>query len=106
MPRDSPRTNRTAPATDQTNLVTIIGQGIPSSYEITVDGEIEPLSEGHELDRVTVSGAAAEGSIDVGVQRFRFSGELTAVTFVGRGSRDSPGSPYVPRISIDYNVVE
>lgn len=107
MSSDTPRSNRTEPSTDtddRPNVITVVGMGIPSSYEITVDGTIEPAPDHPERSRATVSGSAVEGSVDVGIARFRFSGDLTSVNFVGRGDRYEPGSPYVPRVSVDYNV--
>lgn len=106
MSSDTPQPNRTDPSTGLTNVVTIVGQGIPSSYEITVEGDIEAAPDRAGVSSATVSGSSAEGTIDVGVERFHFSGELMAISFVGRSERYEPGSPYVPRVSIDYNVRE
>lgn len=100
-PARSTRPDRSENRAPLTNVVTVVGQGVASSYEITVDGEIEG-SAGEET--ATVSGTAAEGVVDVGVDRFRFAGDLATVTFVGREGPVEPGSPYVPRVSVEYNV--
>jgi len=47
MARDTPVQNRTTNAANDTqlpNLVTIVGRGVPSNYEIAVDGDLEMLS--------------------------------------------------------------
>jgi len=58
-----------------TNSITIIGRGVPSNYEISVDGAIEMINADPDRKAVIVSEQTAEGAIDTGVDRFRFSGE-------------------------------
>ncbi|WP_306059843.1 hypothetical protein [Natronococcus wangiae] len=58
------------------HLVTVVGHGVPSNFEITVNGEIE-LADDDPVDQTTVvSSHAVEGTIATGVTQFRFSGEL------------------------------
>jgi len=57
------------------NRLTIVGTGTPSTFEFSVDGELETdpnVSEGGEV----VSGSSAEGTVDDGVMGFRFDGEI------------------------------
>ena len=101
MARDTPVCE---PTDSLANLVTIVGRGVPSNYEITVDGKIEmettdPVSEG-----TIVSGAVAEGSIDVGVHRFRFSGRTATVDVVDWNGVEAPDSPNTPTVHVDYDV--
>ena len=98
------------PSTDPTrtdplpNLLTIVGRGVPSRYEITVSGELEMLSEDPIAEGTVVSGKMAEGSIDVGVQRFRFSGCMADVHLVDWNGVPAPESPSTPTVHIDYGV--
>lgn len=89
------------------NEVTIVGHGAPSSFELTVDGRIERDAADDDAaggtDATVVSGAAVEGTIDTGTIRFRFDGELTAVTFVDRAITGRlPGA--VPNVHVDYGA--
>lgn len=107
MARDTPvqHADGTDDETTLPHLVTILGQGLPASFEVTVDGEIEMVG-GDPADEATiVSGTAAEGSIDVGVQRFRFSGSMANVTFVNEDG-ELPPKPLTPEVHVDYNVRE
>lgn len=86
------------------NALTIVGHGSPTSFEITVDGEIEPL-EGDLPDATTVSGSTVEGTIESGTLRFRFTGDLADVTFVDRRITGlDPGE--VPNVHVDYATSE
>lgn len=90
------------------NEVTIVGHGAPSSFELTVDGRIEYDADADDAanggtDATVVSGSAVEGTIDTGTIRFRFDGELTAVTFVDRSiTGRTPGD--VPNVHVDYGA--
>lgn len=87
------------------NAVTIIGRGSPSSFELTVDGEIELLEGDADAIPAVVSGSSAEGAIESGTIRFRFTGDLTDVTFVDRGvTGQSPAT--VPNVHVDYPAPE
>ncbi|UHQ98679.1 hypothetical protein HYG81_22165 (plasmid) [Natrinema zhouii] len=87
-----------------TNIVTVIGRGVPSNYEISVDGDIEPV-EADSLEKTTVvSEHAVEGTIETGVQRFRFSGELANVHVLDWNGTAAAESPSTPEVHIDYNV--
>lgn len=87
-----------------TNIVTVIGRGVPSNYEISVDGDIEPV-EADSLEKPTVvSEHAVEGTIETGVQRFRFSGELANVHVLDWNGTAASESPSTPEVHIDYGV--
>ncbi|WP_276257007.1 right-handed parallel beta-helix repeat-containing protein [Halomontanus rarus] len=59
----------------------VIGQGTPSSFEITVDGTIEYDGDDADDDVTVVSGTTVESSVSDDTQVFRFSGALTDITF-------------------------
>ncbi|ELZ16107.1 hypothetical protein C477_16475 [Haloterrigena salina JCM 13891] len=84
--------------------MTIVGRGVPSSFEITVDGEIEMDAADPVEEATVVSGSVAEGTIDVGVQRFRFDGQVTNVHVVDWNGNAVPESSSVPDVHVDYGV--
>ncbi|WP_137291563.1 hypothetical protein [Natronorubrum halophilum] len=87
------------------NTLTIIGHDSPSSFELTVDGEIELLDEDCIENTTVVSGSTVEGTIETGTVRFQFSGDLTDVTFVDRELTGlSPAA--VPNVHVDYAAPE
>ncbi len=88
------------------NLVTIIGRGVPSNYEISVDGEIEMPDAEPADEGVIVSGGTAEGAIETGVQRFRFSGQMANVQLVDWNGTPAPESASTPGVHIAYDVPE
>lgn len=88
------------------NQVTIVGRGVPASYEISVDGEIAMLDTDHHETATIVSGGTAEGAIDVGVDRFRFSGQLTNVHLVDWNGIEGPDSPCTPAVSVEYSSAD
>ncbi len=107
MARDTPVRDPTQPAqqaTDLPNLVTIVGRGVPSSFELTVDGDLEMVDENPAATATTISGGVAEGSIDVGVRRFRFSGQMANVQVVDWNGNTAPESSSVPAVHVDYGV--
>ncbi|SFT00865.1 hypothetical protein [Halostagnicola kamekurae] len=86
------------------NLVTIVGRGVPANYEISVDGTIEMI-DGNPLEEATVvSSQTAEGAIETGVRRFRFSGQMANVRLVDWNGVPAPESPHTPRVHVDYGV--
>jgi len=87
-----------------TNSITIIGRGVPSNYEISVDGAIEMINADPDRKAVIVSEQTAEGAIDTGVDRFRFSGEMANVHLVDWNGTPAPASPSTPEVHIDYSV--
>jgi len=87
-----------------TNSITIIGRGVPSNYEISVAGTIEMVSTDSLEEAVIVSEQTAEGSIETGVQRFRFSGEMANVHVVDWNGVPAPESPSTPEVHVDYGV--
>ncbi|UHQ98319.1 hypothetical protein HYG81_19810 (plasmid) [Natrinema zhouii] len=90
--------------TTMTNTVTVIGRGVPSNYEISVDGDIEPV-EADSFEKTTVvSEHAVEGTIETGVHRFQFSGELANVHVLDWNGTPASESPSTPEVHIDYGV--
>ena len=86
------------------NLVTIVGRGVPSNYEITVNGDIE-LVGSNPLEKATVvTDRSAEGAVDTGVIRFRFSGQMASVHLTDWNGVPAPESPSTPNVHIDYSV--
>lgn len=105
MARDVPVRSQQAQTDDPLpNLLTIVGRGVPSKYEIAVDGELEMVDGDPASEAVVVSKQVAEGAIDVGVQRFRFSGEMANVRLVDWNGVPAPESPSTPNVHVDYNV--
>lgn len=88
------------------NIVTIIGRGVPSNFEITVSGEIKMVAGNPVEEATVVSNGVAEGSIDVGVQRFRFSGECANMRVIDWNGVPAPESASTPTIHVDYAVPE
>lgn len=87
------------------NTLTIIGRGAPSSFEITVDGDVELLEEERATETSIVSGSTVEGTIETGTLRYRFTGDLADVTFVDRRITGvSPGA--APNVHVDYAAPE
>ncbi|MDQ2052040.1 hypothetical protein RBH26_16305 [Natronolimnohabitans sp. A-GB9] len=103
MARDTP-VQQGAETEQLPNCVTIVGRGVPSSFEITVDGEIEMDADDPVAEGTVVSGSVAEGSIEVGVQRFRFDGQVTNVRVVDWNGNTVPESASVPDVHVDYGV--
>ncbi len=95
-----------SPETDDAlpNLVTIVGRGVPSNYELTVDGSLELVDADPHAEATIVTDHAAEGAIDTGVTRFRFSGQLATIQLVDWNGVPAPESPSTPTVHIDYDV--
>lgn len=94
--------------TDETlpNLITVVGNGVPTNYEITVNGEIELVGAVPLEEATVVTDHSAEGAIDTGVLRFRFSGEMANVHLVDWNGVTSPESPGTPDVHINYGSTE
>ena len=94
------------PETDETlpNLVTIVGRGVPSNYEITVEGSIELVGADPLAEATVVTEHTAEGAVDTGITRFRFSGQMANIRLVDWNGVPAPESPSTPNVHIDYNV--
>ena len=86
------------------HLVTIVGRGVPSNYEITVDGDIELVGADPLEETTVVTDHSAEGTVDTGVMRFRFSGELANIHMVDWNGVAAPDSPSTPEVHVDYGV--
>ncbi|WP_435551814.1 hypothetical protein [Natrinema sp. CGMCC1.2065] len=108
MARDTPVQNSTAADATQTlpNLVTIVGRGVPSNFEISVDGDLEMLADDPVAEGTVVSGGVAEGAIDVGVQRFRFSGQMANVRLVDWNGNEAADSASVPTVHVEYGSTQ
>ncbi|EMA59349.1 hypothetical protein [Halorubrum lipolyticum] len=63
-------------------LIRIRGSGAPSTYEVTVDGELV-ADEGTSRIAGHVSGSTAEGAVAGDERGYRFRGELRDVTVDG-----------------------
>lgn len=87
-----------------TNRITIVGRGVPSSYEITVDGDIELVGADPLEEATVVTSHSAEGAVETDVMRFRFSGEMANVHLVDWNGTPAPESPSTPVVHIDYGV--
>ncbi|MDS0478556.1 hypothetical protein [Natrinema sp. 1APR25-10V2] len=94
---------RSAASADGRNTLTIIGQGTPSSFELTVDGEIELADESATADVTVLSGTTVEGTVESETVAFRFSGDLTDVTFVDRGITGLEPAT-TPNVHVDYGA--
>ncbi len=86
------------------HLVTIVGRGVPSNYEITVDGDIELVGANPLEEATVVTDNAVEGAVDTGVMRFRFSGQMANVHMIDWNGVPAPESPSTPKVHIDYGV--
>lgn len=86
------------------HLITITGRGVPSNYEITVDGEIELVGADPLEEATVVTDHSAEGAIETGIMRFRFSGQMANVHVVDWNGISAPESPNTPNVHIDYSV--
>ncbi|PCR90948.1 hypothetical protein [Natrinema ejinorense] len=87
------------------NTLTIIGQGTPSSFEVTVEDDIELVDAAQAADVTVVSGTTIEGTIGTGTVEFRFAGDLTDVTFVDRGITGLAPTT-TPNVHVDYDGPE
>ncbi|UHQ95326.1 right-handed parallel beta-helix repeat-containing protein [Haloterrigena alkaliphila] len=68
---------------EQPHVLTLVGNGSDASYEISVDGTIDTVAgDDSEQFATARSESTVEGSIQTGVQRFRFSGVVSDVTFL------------------------
>ncbi|WP_410767662.1 hypothetical protein [Haloferax sp. DFSO60] len=61
---------------DEHTLV-VAGTGTPSTFEVTVDGQITPLSSNGALSTVGALGPAAEGAVVKESRSYRFAGDIT-----------------------------
>lgn len=102
MARDTPVQNQPGAENDMPNLVTVVGHGLASSYEITVDGKIAMIDAGDHEGAALISGGAAEGTIDAGVQRFQFSGQMANVQLLDSTGEEVTTSQSTPTVNIEY----
>ncbi|QSW99420.2 hypothetical protein [Haloterrigena alkaliphila] len=87
---------------DLPHILTIVGNGSESSYEVAVDGTIDTMvGDASEAEANLLSDSVASGSIETGVHRFRFSGELADFTFISGGTQVYVGDQRID--PDDYN---
>ena len=86
------------------NRITVVGRGVPSNFEFAVAGDIEMMSEDPVEETTVVTKNAVEGSIEVGIQRFRFSGELANIHVTDWNGMEGGESPSTPTIHVDYGT--
>ncbi|WP_049923865.1 hypothetical protein [Halopiger djelfimassiliensis] len=86
------------------NLVTIVGRGVPSNYELTVDGELELVGADPLEEATVVTDHSAEGAVETGVMQFRFSGRTANVHVLDWNGVPASDSPNTPEVHIDYGV--
>lgn len=66
------------------HVLEVEGRGVPTNFEITVDGSIElDSADDPEEEATTISGSTVASSVTDSSLRFRFSGVVTDVTFDG-----------------------
>ncbi len=105
MARDTSDTDSGTPVDQQLpHLVTIVGRGVPSNFELAVDGDLKLIGADPLEEAIIASESVAEGTIDVGVYRFRFSGELVNIHVVDWNGVDAATSPSTPAVHVDYGV--
>ncbi|WP_076144434.1 right-handed parallel beta-helix repeat-containing protein [Natrinema saccharevitans] len=66
---------------ERPHVLTLVGNGSAANYEISVDGTIDAAVGDDAAASATISENTVDGSIDRGVQRFRFSGTVSDITF-------------------------
>jgi hypothetical protein len=78
--------------------ITVVGCGVPRSFELTVDGSIVAV----DSDAAGVgSNHATERTLASGTARFRFSGEMVNTHFLDEdATQDSPSS--TPTVHVEY----
>lgn len=86
------------------NRITVVGRGVPSNFEFSVAGVIEMIAEDPVEEATIVTENTVEGSIEVGVQQFRFSGELANIHVVDWNGVAGAESPTTPVIHVDYGT--
>ena len=103
MARDAPAAGSGGSAGSLPNLVTIVGRGVPSNFELAVDGDLDLVGGDPPEATIRISNGVAEGGITDGVCRFRFDGELAAVQFLDWDGAPAPDSPHTPTVHADYD---
>ncbi|MDQ2052046.1 hypothetical protein RBH26_16335 [Natronolimnohabitans sp. A-GB9] len=68
------------------HVLTIVGDGSPASYEVSVDGTVDRMP-GDDATDSTIAESTLEGSIERDVQRFRFSGAISDITLIDGDAR-------------------
>ncbi|MFC6717436.1 right-handed parallel beta-helix repeat-containing protein [Natrialbaceae archaeon GCM10025810] len=64
------------------HVLTIVGNGSDAEYRVSVDGAIETIPwDASDEYATVVSSGTAEGTIERGFQRFRYSGSVTDLAF-------------------------
>ncbi|WP_339106365.1 hypothetical protein [Haloterrigena salinisoli] len=85
------------------HVLEVAGRGVPTSFELSVDGEIE--LEGDD-DVTTISGSTVQSSVTDGSRTFRFSGAVIDVTIVnGAADVSVDGEAVDPADYGDYELL-
>lgn len=104
MSRNNTKSSTSCSDEQLPHLVTIVGRGVPGNFELTVDGEIEPEAENPREKGLVVSETAVEGSIEVGTEQFRFSGEMANLRIVDWNGIEASESACAPTAHVEYGV--
>jgi outer membrane receptor for Fe3+-dicitrate len=81
------------------HLITVVGHGVPKSFELTVDGTIAAIgSESADLG----SNNALEGTLASGTAQFRFSGEMVNAHFLEGDATEQDDSSSAPTVHVEY----
>ncbi|ADB63399.1 hypothetical protein Htur_4612 (plasmid) [Haloterrigena turkmenica DSM 5511] len=84
--------------------ITVVGRGIPSSFELTVAGDIEMIAGNPVEEATIVSESTAEGAIEVGVQQFRFSERLANIHTVDWNGEEGAETESTPTVHVNYGI--
>ncbi|WP_440771429.1 hypothetical protein [Natronorubrum sp. DTA28] len=64
------------------HILTVVGNGSPAAYDVSVDGRIETIAWDASSRHATVdSDGTASGEIEDGYHRFRYAGSITDLSF-------------------------
>lgn len=74
----------------------IDGAGTASTYEFTVDGHLEPGIDARADAKACISGCNAEGAVKDGSKRYRFTGNLCALSLNGDAMVSLDGETILP----------
>ncbi|OYR44580.1 hypothetical protein [Halorubrum sp. Ea8] len=81
---------------DDEHSLLIDGVGTGSTYEFTVDGHLEPGIDARADAEACISGCNAEGAVTDGSRRYRFTGNLRALSLRGEAVISLDGETIVP----------
>ncbi len=92
---------------DLPHVLEVEGTGVPTSFEITVDGEIDFESDDDPTEEATIiSGSTVQSAVSDGSQTFRFAGAITDVTITeGEATIAVDGDEIDPSEYGDYELL-